>query len=219
MALNKKNIIVGAARVYLGPSTSATASLAASKPAFVGGTRYTTTLAGADGTTNTGVATLVTNWREVGYTQDGLEIATDPSFGEVEVDQLLDSAKIFKDGMSLSISTTFAEATLENLLIAWGQAATSLSSVGVFENELALEGGSLGEAPLERGLIAVGNAPEQTGANVYGERVYQAYRVLSVEATSIGNSRAEASTIPVTFRALPADNGRYGSVRDRLSVT
>jgi hypothetical protein len=219
MALNKKNIIVGAARVYLGPSTSATASLAASKPAFVGGTRYTTTLAGADGTTNTGVATLVTNWREVGYTQDGLEIATDPSFGEVEVDQLLDSAKIFKDGMSLSISTTFAEATLENLLIAWGQAATSLSSVGVFENELAIEGGSLGEAPLERGLIAVGNAPEQTGANVYGERVYQAYRVLSVEATSIGNSRAEASTIPVTFRALPADNGRYGSVRDRLSVT
>jgi hypothetical protein len=219
MALNKKNIIVGAARVFLGPSTSATASLAASKPAFVAGTRYTTTLATADGSTNTGVATLVTNWREVGYTQDGLEIATDPSFGEVEVDQLLDSAKIFKDGMSLSISTTFAEATLENLLIAWGQAATSLSSVGVFENELAIEGGSLGEAPLERGLIAVGNAPEQTGANVYGERVYQAYRVLSVEATSIGNSRAEASTIPVTFRALPADNGRYGSVRDRLSVT
>lgn len=219
MALNKKNIIVGAARVYLGPSTSVTASLAASKPAFVAGTRYSTTMAGADGSTNTGVATLVTNWREVGFTQDGLEIATDPSFGEVEVDQLLDAAKIFKDGMSLSISTTFAEATLENLLIAWGQAATSVSSVGVFENELAIEGGALGDAPLERGLVAVGNAPESATANVYGERVYQAYRVLSVEATTLGNSRADASTIPVTFRALPADNGRYGSVRDRLNVT
>jgi hypothetical protein len=219
MALNKKNIIVGAARVYIGPSTSATASLAASKPAFVAGTRYSTTMSGADGSTNTGVATLVTNWREVGYTQDGLEVSTDPSFGEVEVDQLLDAAKIFKDGMSLSISTTFAEATLENLLVAWGQAATTLSSVGVFENELAIEGGNLGDAPLERGLVAVGNAPEQAGGNVYGERVYQAYRVLSVEATAIGNSRAEASTIPVTFRALPADNGRYGSVRDRLSVS
>lgn len=219
MALNKKNIIVGAARVYLGPSTSATASLAASKPAFVGGTRYTTTMAGADGSTTTGVATLVTNWREVGYTQDGLEVATDPSFGEIEVDQLLDSAKIFKDGMTLSISTTFAEATLENLLIAWGQAATTLSSVGVFENELAIEGGTLGSAPLERGLIAVGNAPENASGATYGERVYQAYRVLSVEATTIANSRAEASTIPVTFRALPADNGRYGSVRDRLEVS
>jgi hypothetical protein len=219
MALTKKNIIVGAARVYIGPSTSATASLAASKPAFVAGTRYSTTMSGADGSTDTGVATLVTNWREVGYTQDGLEVATDPSWGEIEVDQLLDSAKIFKDGMTLSITTTFAEATLDNLLVAWGQAATTLSSAGAFENELAIEGGNLGEAPLERGLVAIGNAPEQAAANAYGERVYQAYRVLSVEATSIANSRSEATTIPVTFRALPADNGRYGSVRDRLAVT
>lgn len=219
MALTKKNIIVGAARVYLGPSTSATGSLAASKPAFVNGTRYSTTLAGADGSTPTGAATVVTSWKEVGYTQDGLEVATDPSWGEVEVDQLLDSAKIFKDGMSLSISTTFAEATLENLLIAWGQAASTVSSVGAGETEAAIEGGSLGEAPLERGLIAIGNAVENANDNAYGERVYQAYRVLSVESVSINNSRAEASTIPVTFRALPADNGRYGSVRDRLNVT
>lgn len=220
MALTKKQIIVGAARVFIGPSTSDTASLGVSKPAFVGGTRYATTIAD-DGTarTSTGVGTLVTNWREVGYTQDGLEVATDPSWGEVEVDQLLDSAKIFKDGMSLNISTTFAEATLENLLVAWGQAATTLSSVGAFENEVAIEGGSLGEAPLERGLVAIGNAPEQASGNAYGERVYQAYRVLSVEATSFTNSRSEATTIPVTFRALPADNGRYGSVRDRLNVT
>lgn len=217
--LTKKNIIVGAARVYIGPSTSATADLGTSKPAFVAGTRYSTTLAGADGSTSTGVATTVTNWREVGYTQDGLEVATDPSWGEVEVDQLLDSAKIFKDGMSLSISTTFAEATLENLLVAWGQAANTVSSVGPNEQELAIEGGGLGDAPLERGLIAIGNAPEQASGNAYGERVYQAYRVLSVEATTITNSRSEAATIPVTFRALPADNGRYGSVRDRLAVS
>jgi hypothetical protein len=219
MALTKKNIIIGAARIYLGPSTSATASLGASKPAFVAGTRYSTTLLAADGSTPTGAATALTSWRELGFTQDGLEVATDPSWGEVEVDQLLDSAKIFKDGMTLSISTTMAEATLENLLVAWGQASTTLSSVGPNENELAIEGGNLGEAPLERGLIAIGNAPEQAAANTYGERVYQAYRVLSVEATSITNSRADAMVIPVTFRALPADNGRYGSVRDRLAVS
>lgn len=220
MALTKKNIIVGAARVWLGPSVSDTDSLAASKPAFVVGTRYSTTLETGNTPYNpNAAATSTTAWREVGYTQDGLEVATDPSFGEVEVDQLLDSARIFKDGMSLSISTTFAEATLENLLIAWGQSATSVSSVGVDESELAIEGGVLGEAPLERGLIAVGNAPEQAGGNKYGERVYQAYRVLSVEATSLNNSRSEAATIPVTFRALPADNGRYGSVRDRLAVS
>lgn len=219
MALSKKNIIVGAARVYLGPSTSNTASLASSKPAYVAGTKYTTTMGAADGSTSTADPTQVTNWTEVGYTQDGVEIATDPSWGEVEVDQLLDSAKIFKDGMTLNVSTTFAEATLTNLLIAWGQASTSVSSVGVNENEAIIEGGSLGEAPLERGLVAVGNAVENSSVNTYGERVYQAYRVLSVESVSTSMSRSEASVIPVTFRALPADNGRYGAVRDRMNVS
>jgi hypothetical protein len=219
MALTKKNIIVGAARIYLGPSVSATAALATSKPAYTAGTRYSTTMSAADGSTNTGVPTLVTNWSEVGYTQDGLEVATDPSWAEVEVDQLLDSAKIFKDGMTVNISTTFAEATLENLLIAWGQAASTISSVGAGEKEARLTGGSLGEYPLERGLVATGNAPENAGSNSYGERVYQAFRVISVEAVSIANSRSEATTIPVTFRALPADNGDYGVFRDRLNVT
>ena len=205
MALTKKNIIVGAARIFLGPSASAEADLATAKPAFVNGTKYLTTIA-ADN-----------DWVEVGYTQDGLEVATDPSWGEVEVDQLLDSAKIFKDGMTLNISTTFAEATLENLLIAWGQAADTVSSVAPFEEELDIEGGSLGEAPFERGLVAIGNATEKDDGQ-YGERVYHAYRVLSVESTSITNSRSEASTIPVTFRALPADNGRYGKIRDRMNV-
>src|ERR1043165_366140 len=101
MALSKKNIIVGAARVYLGPSTSATASLATSKPAFVAGTRYTTTMAAADGSTSTGDPSVATNWKEVGYTMDGLTVANDPTFGEVEVDQLLDSARIFKSGMTM----------------------------------------------------------------------------------------------------------------------
>lgn len=219
MALTKKNIIIGAARVYLGPSVSEAAAVGTSKPAFATGTRYSTTMNGANGSTSTGVGTLVTNWNEVGYTQDGLEIATDPSWSEVEVDQLLDAAKIFKDGMSATISTTLAEATLENLLIAWGQSANSVSSVAPFEKELDWQGGNLGEAPLERGLIAVGNAPEQPNSNHYGERVYQAFRVLSVEPVTISNSRAEAATIAVTFRALPADNGSYGVIRDRLNVS
>lgn len=209
---NKKNVIVGAAQVFLGPGFNGDANVKADldawRPAFAAGTRYATTLNGD------------ANWSDVGYTQDGLEVATDPTWDEVQVDQLLDSAKIFKSGMSLNITTTFAEATLENLLIAWGQQTSTLSSSGLSagEKELAIEGGSLGEAPNERGLIAIGNAVENTGTNSYGERVYQAYRVLSVESSSHTLSRSDATTIPVTFRALPADNGRYGTVRDRLGV-
>jgi hypothetical protein len=130
---------------------------------------------------------------------------------------LLDAAKIFKDSMSLTVSTTFAEATLENLLVAWGQSDSFLTSTAT-EREIEFDGGSLGAAPLERGLIAVGNSPEKSASNAYGERTYFLYRVLSVEASSVSLARSEATTIPVSFRALPADNAKYGSIRDRLNV-
>jgi hypothetical protein len=206
MALgNKQNILVGAAAIFIGPTGN-------TRPATV--TRQAM-LDGADGSTSTGVGTLITNWRNVGFTQDGLEISTDPSYGEVEVDQLLDAALIFKDGMGLSISTTFAEATLENLLVAWGQEDEITTSPGT--SEIDILGGSLGEAPLERGLIAIGNAP-RLASGAYGERLYHAFRVLSVESASISVARADASTIPITFRAMPDDNGKYGIVRDTTDV-
>jgi hypothetical protein len=201
----KKNIIVGAAKVFIGPSLDP-----------VGGAAALTTLKGVVSRTWNGDA----SWRDVGYTQDGLEVANDPSWGEVEVDQLLDAAKIFKDGMGFTVNTTFAEATLQNLLVAWGQADSwsTGSASGTTTNEIDIDGGALGEAPKERGLVAVGNAPEKSTDNSYGERTYFLYRVLSVDAASHSLARADATTIPVSFRALPADNGKYGSVRDRMNV-
>ena len=195
MALgDKKNILVGAAAVFIGPPGSTTPTPFPTRATWVNGT-------------------VPTDWRNVGFTQDGLEVSTDPSYGEVEVDQLLDAALIFKDGMGLSISTTFAEATLENLLVAWGQPESDIDD-GTGYTELTISGGSLGEAPLERGLIAIGNAPRATNGGAYGERVYHAYNVLSVESASVSVARADASTIPVTFRAMPDETGKYGIVRD-----
>ena len=200
----KKNIIIGAASVYIGPSwDGVTGSNPA--PAISGTTSYRTTLDGTAG------------WSNVGYTQEGVSVSTDPTFDDVEVDQLLDAAKIFKSGMSLSIATTFAEATLENLLIAWGQASSTLTSTAT-DKTLQIDGGSLGDAPLERGLVAVGPGPEKAGSNSYAERTYHAYRVLSVESVEHSLARADATVFPVTFRALPADTGKYGYVRDRINV-
>jgi hypothetical protein len=207
---SKRHIIVGASRVFLGPSLDPVGNAAAITALKETSTTVTqaTRMAGQTG------------WRDVGYTQDGLEVANDPSWGEVEVDQLLDAAKIFKDGMGFTVSTTFAEATLENLLVAWGQADSFLagSAAGATINEIELDGGTLGSAPKERGLVAVGNGPEKADGT-YAERTYFVYRVLSVDAASHSLARAEATTIPVSFRALPADNGKYGSIRDRLNVT
>lgn len=203
--MNKRNVIVGAAIIALGPSGT-------TRPAGVTRAQLQSNATG----TTAGTGAAITDWKEVGYTQDGLEVSTDPSWGEVEVDQLLDSAVIFKDGMGLSISTTFAEATLENLMIAWGQAGTTLTSTAS-DATLVMAGGGLGDAPLERGLLAIGNAPRiASGGNAgkYGERLYHAYRVLSVESSAHSLARADATVIPVTFRALPEDTGDYGVIRE-----
>ena len=209
MAGTKKNVIVGAASVHLGGATAA-------RPAFVTGTSYRTTLGGAAG------------WSDVGFTQDGLELSYEPDYGEVEVDQLLDAAKMFKQAMTASLSTTLAEATLENLVIAWAQNDDSLvSGASAFDvdgleagdSTLGIEAGALGDSPVERQLISVGNGVEKTGSEAYSERTYHARRVLSVESTTTGQKRAEASTIPVSFRLLPdgdKSGAEYGTITERL---
>lgn len=199
MALgNKRNILVGAAAVFLGPAGVET-------PATVDRATWVDTTTGAD----------AAGFWNAGYTQDGLEVASDPSYGEVEVDQLLDAPVIFKDGMGFSISTTFAEATLLNLMIAWGQSPDTLTSTAT-EKRLVMAGGALGDAPEERGLIAIGNGPKIGTSNSYSERFYHAYNVLSVEGSGHTMARAEATVIPVTLRAMPNDDGDYGVVVDNL---
>lgn len=198
--VNKQNIVIGAASIYLGPSFDG--SGVDPKPAFISES-YRDTLDDS------------VDWVNVGYTQEGFEISYEPDFGDVEVDQLLDSAVIFKQSMRVSLNTTLAEATLYNLMIAWGQALSTLTS-NASEATIEIEGGSLGEAPYERGLIAVGNGVHERGsAAAYSERVYHAYRVLNVETVAHRLARNENTGIPVSFRALPANTGKYGIIKDR----
>ena len=78
------NIIVGAAALFtydLGPLTDA------DLPAYVDGTSYKTTVSND------------ADFRNVGYTMNGLELQFQPDFGEVNVDQVLDVAKLYKQGI------------------------------------------------------------------------------------------------------------------------
>lgn len=159
-------------------------------------------------------------FRDVGLTQEGVEVQYQPDFGEVEVDQLLDAAKLFKQKMSVSVATTFAEATLDNLMTVWAQASgTQYTDVGTSVSPggaVRLSGGALGEAPQEKALFFVGNAPG-ANATTYRQRVYLATRALSVEASTHSLRRSEATVFPVTFRLLPdtaASYSAYGRVVD-----
>ena len=266
------NIIVGAASLFV---TNLNSYLSSSNvPAFVEGESYKETLAlrysGTSPNVMTGIGDAASgtypSLRNVGYTQNGIEISFQPDFGEVMVDQLLDVAKMFKQGMKVTLKTSFAEATLENLLLAiagrnqdlttaatetYGLSSltvgaisaqttaglnlgtgaggtvltTGLTAPTVYPKTLNITSGELGDYPIERGLIAVGpglyskDGQEGPAANLsvndQAERVYIAYRAISIDNVTVEAKRDAASVFEVSFRLLPDDNGVYGKIVDR----
>ena len=160
------------------------------------------------------------DFRNVGYTMNGLELQFQPDFGEVQVDQVLDVAKLYKQGMKVNLNTTFAEATLENLLFALASSDSNLSEatgtgIGADSQELNLSAGDLGECPVERGLVAVGPGTGDCAAGSSIERVYVAYRALSIENVTVSAKRDAATMFEVSFRLLPNDDASYGKIVDR----
>lgn len=161
-------------------------------------------------------------FRNVGYTMNGLELVFQPDFGEVQVDQVLDVAKLYKQGMQVNMNTAFAEATLENLLLAVAAPATDRSEVvgslgaATGSYELDINAGQLGECPVERSLIAVGPGTGDCAAGSSIERIYVAYRALSIESVTVSAKRDEASMFEVSFRLLPDSDGSYGKIVDRI---
>ena len=151
------------------------------------------------------------DYTNIGYTSNGLELAFQPDFGDVAVDQLLDVARLFKQGMTVNLNTSFAEATLENLLVAI--ASNEEIATGSNLSTLRMSAGDIGDVPLERGIVAVG--PGSGSASVNKERIYVAYRALSIENVTVSAKRDEASMFEVSFRLLPNDNASYGKIVDR----
>jgi hypothetical protein len=196
------NIIVGAAALFVADTTLTPGTL----ESFVGSESFRETL--ADDVTYT----------NVGYTMNGLELQFQPDFGEVQVDQILDVAKLYKQGMQVNLATAFAEATLENLLLALAFNADQLTGTKSSSNgqTLNLSAGELGECPVERGIVAVGPGTGDCADSAYVERVYSAYRALSIENVTVSAKRDEASMFEVSFRLLPEDaSGSYGKIVDR----
>jgi hypothetical protein len=239
MATNTRNVLVGAADLFVSTGTGS------SRPDTKDSTL--STLFGNGRSARTGLLQS-SSYREVGYTSTGLEVSYEPVYGEVMVDQLLDAARLFKQTLKVILKSELAEATLENLQLSWGQmdtyyantgsaissvsslTATSPVSGDATAATLNMAAGSLGDAPVERVLIAVGNAPRQIGKTTDAqnsdvrnkERVYVARRVVNIDTTMHALKRDAATVFPVNFRCLPDDSdssyaGReYGIVIDRV---
>jgi len=231
---NAKNILVGASPLFLSTIdindadyianaepgvvivAAETPAATVGVPAFATGVSYTTTL------NNVTQVAGKFGYRNVGFTNNGLQVTYNPTFDSVTVDQLLDTAKLFKSAMEVMIATEMSEGTLENIAAVFGQGAGTLSTTGTGLTKvdtLGLEAGALGAAPTERQLIAVGQAP--TAAATATERIYYARRVLSVQQSQFSLARTTPTTFPVTFRLLPDANKagtEYGKIIDRVLV-
>jgi hypothetical protein len=199
------NVIVGAAAFFINDNTL-TPSTLTSLAVIDSSESYKTTLSAAASYTN------------VGYTMNGLELQFQPDFGEVQVDQILDVARLYKQGMQVNLATAFAEATLENLLIALAYSDARLTgnknaSTG---QTLNLSAGDIGDVPVERGIVAVGPGSGDPATFEDKERIYAAYRALSIENVTVSAKRDEPSMFEVSFRLLPEDtSGSYGKIIDR----
>jgi hypothetical protein len=78
-----------------------------------------------------------------------------------------------------------------------------------------MSAGDIGECPVERGLVAVGPGTGDCAAGSSKERIYVAYRALSIENVSVMAKRDEATMFEVSFRLLPNDLASYGKIIDR----
>ena len=255
MAATQKNILVGAARLWVSFGTGS------NRPGLTDSTAlpWNVNISGGtqSNTSNTNAASVSTPkflnttasslWREVGFTSTGVDVSYEPGYSDVVVDQLLDAARLFQQSLKIVIKTELNEGTFENMNFVWGQQETLLNvgstaaSVSAIQQygldtasatqQLNINGGSLGIAPVERTLVFVGNAPGIFGAvsgsgqtplpstsstvtNPYvngsdvsakrnRERVYVARRIVQEQTTAHALKRDAATVFPVSFRALP----------------
>jgi hypothetical protein len=211
------NIIVGAAALFTyEPGVLSEGDL----PAYQAeGTVGNTT--GTYRETLSNAASVSAGFRNVGYTMNGLELQFQPDFGEVQVDQVLDVAKLYKQGMQVNLNTAFAEATLENLLFSLAgkdedlTASAGAAGIKAGSQTLNMSAGDIGECPVERGLVAVGPGTGDCNPDEAIERIYVAYRALSIESVTVSAKRDEPTMYEVSFRLLPNDTASYGKIVDR----
>lgn len=159
-------------------------------------------------------STLMSNGSHIGATVDGVEVAYEPDYVDIAVDQLKDAAMIYHNGYKVNVRTNLMEATLENLMIAWGLQTASLGTVSAGLQRLSLPVPQ--DEPTERRLIAFGKSPASS-ANDILNRKYFCRRAIAVDTSSHALKRGEATMFPVSFRILgdpDYSEAEYGYIED-----
>lgn len=164
---------------------------------------------------------------DVGFTVDGVEISLEPDIIDVMVDQLGDAAKVIHNTTKVMLKTTLAEATLENLAVAWGYAGTTSVTANnqIFAANITGDGLTTDKV-FNWAAFPSSEALEKSarfqGHNPQGfPRTYTCTRVVQVNASAHSYKRGAATLYPCEFRILPnsANTGfEYGTIVDSWSA-
>lgn len=159
---------------------------------------------------------------DVGATTGGVEISWEPDMVDIEIDQYGDAAKVIQSKVKVIVKTTLAEATLNNLAMAWSydnaDAGADIFMNTTAANTRTLHFGAQSVYPFEYALQVTGNAPGST-ASVTKTRKFNTKRAVSFTTSMIAMKRSEATTFEVSFRILPVtgDAGyEYGKIIDQI---
>lgn len=125
-------------------------------------------------------------WRDLGGTQDGISFSIESEWSPLTVDQLVDEAGVTRVSRKVSIKTSLAEATLQNLALATANAAPV---DGVLEPSMGVES----FLPEYSAIMLEGIAPGGVRRRVFIRR--------SVSSDSVESSyKKDGQTlVPVTF--------------------
>lgn len=241
MAAQAKNIIVGAAKVYVSHGTGSSRPNLNSASVFPwninlgGGTNSnsassTSTIAFLQG------STASTFWRDLGFTSTGVDVSYEPGYSDVVVDQLLDAARLFQQSLKITIKTELDEGSFENMNLVWGQqevynnigstavSASIISGSGNLANaasaakvsQLGMAAGSLGIAPVERTLVFVGNAPGliQTGSKTVSASTGAATAASTEDASALRSKER----VYVARRIVQEQTTAHALKRDAATV-
>lgn len=166
---------VTATNIVQGPATMYTGEFGATEP--------------VDTAVNTTPA--ASSWTDVGGTQEGLKLAIDQTYVELEVDQIVDRVGSRLTKRDFTVGTSLAEPTLENLSIAMnGGTAASGAGYKSFEPSFA----SSATQPTYKALLFDGWAP----GGAYNRRCI-VRKVLSVKATEISYTKDKMTLFAVEF--------------------
>lgn len=126
-------------------------------------------------------------WRDLGGTQDGVSLLIESEWSQLTVDQLVDDVGSVRTKRSVTIKTSLAEPTLENLALATANKAP----VG---GRLTPSMGTEAFLPDYSAVMLVGVAPGG------GKRVVIIRRTVATDNVETSYKKDGQTLVPVTFR-------------------